>query len=105
MLIQTLTLISVFLATFTSCTPCPQTEGVAGGGLPNSALPAEISRNGIKDIQLAQFLENLDISFFTVGSINISTWGTGGYPNSSMDGIKRIAAVSKISAKSLNIIS
>src|SRR4051794_32508497 len=94
MVIQTLIFIFISLAALTNCTPCPQTEGIAGGGPPNSALPSQISRNGIKNIQLAQFIENMEASFFSTGSLNISDWGSDGYSNSSIDTINRIAAVS-----------
>jgi hypothetical protein len=96
MLIQIQTLTFICLAALTSCTVCSQTKSLAGGGLPNGALPAEVSRSGIKDIQLAQFLENLEASFFSAGSANISKWGTGGYPNNSIDIIEQISAVSAI---------
>ncbi len=93
MFLQIFAAVSLSLATFASCTPLPDTN-IAGGGLPNSPLPAEISVNGAKDIQLTQFLENLEVSFFSAGSANLSQWNTEGYSNSSIDTVSRIAAVS-----------
>jgi len=103
MLLQTFA-ISLCFGVLASCAPCLDAEITAGGGPPNSPIPAEISVNGAKDIQLTQFLENLEVSFFSAGSANLSTWGTDGYSNSSLDTVNRIAAVS-ISPKSLAILS
>ncbi|KAF2181008.1 hypothetical protein K469DRAFT_692524 [Zopfia rhizophila CBS 207.26] len=72
---------------------CPKTINTAGGGLPNTTLPAAVSEGGIKEIQLAQFLENLEVSFFTAGSANITKWGTNGYSNDSIEIVSKIAAV------------
>jgi hypothetical protein len=74
----------------------PKTINVAGGGLPNSKLPIVVSESGIRDIQLAQFLENLEVSFFTAGSSNITKWGTSGYSNDSIEIVSKIAAVSAL---------
>jgi hypothetical protein len=66
---------------------------MAGGGLPNTTLPRIITTSGTREIQLAQFLENLEVSFFTQGVVNISSWGTSGYRNDSTKLLSRIAAV------------
>ena len=95
--------VSLCFAVLASCAPCPDTESTAGGGPPNSPLPAEISINGVKDIQLAQFLENLEVSFFSAGSANLSKWGTNGFSNSSMDTVNRITAVSFLSKQFSNL--
>jgi hypothetical protein len=86
--------VSLCFGVLASCAPCPDPESTAGGGPPNSPLPAEISINGAKDIQLTQFLENLEVSFFSAGSANLSMWGADSFSNSSMDTVNRIAAVS-----------
>ncbi len=49
-----------------------ETVDLVGDELPNSTLPAVISDHGIKEIQVAQFLKNLEVSFFTGGSTNIT---------------------------------
>jgi hypothetical protein len=64
---------SLCFGVLASCAPCPD-AATAGGGPPNSPVPAEISVNGAKDIQSAQFLENLVVSFFSAGSANLSMW-------------------------------
>jgi hypothetical protein len=73
---------------------CPETITMAGGGLPNATLPKTITQSGIKEIQLAQFLENLEVEFFTEGFNNISAWGTESFSNSTAEIICRIASVS-----------
>ena len=92
MLIPTFT-ISLCFGLLASCAPYPDTA-TAGGGPPNSPVPAEISVNGAKEIQSAQFLENLVVSFFSADSANLSVWRTDGYSNSSINTVNRITAVS-----------
>ena len=92
MLLEIFAAISLSFATLSSCAPCPDIE-VAGGGPPNSPVPAEISVSGAKDVQLTQF-ENLEVSFFSTASTNLSNWDTKGYSNSSLDTVNRITAVS-----------
>jgi hypothetical protein len=70
---------------------------MAGGGLPNTKLPSSVTQTGIREIQLAQFLENLEVDFFTKGSANITGWGTTGYSNDSAEIVGKIAAVGIIS--------
>jgi hypothetical protein len=93
MLLHIFAAISLSFATLASCAPCPATE-VAGGGPPNSPVPAEISVSGAKDVQLTQFLENLEVQFFSAASTNLTNWETEGYSNSSLDTVNRITAVS-----------
>jgi hypothetical protein len=47
----------------------------AGGGIPDTGVPTLISQNAIKDLQLALFLENLEVDFFRNGLENLTTWG------------------------------
>ncbi|KAH7111070.1 ferritin-like domain-containing protein [Dendryphion nanum] len=99
--------ISLFgLSTFlVSATPlCPETIDVAGGGLPNSTLPSTVSESGIREIQLAQFLENLEVEFFTTGLTNITDWGTTGYSNNSVEIVGRIAAQEQVHRESLSTL-
>jgi hypothetical protein len=96
MLLQISATIPLFFAALASCAPYPNTS-IAGGGPPNSPLPAEISVNGAKDVQLTQFLKNLEVSFFSAGSTNLSKWDTEGYSNSSINTVNRISAVSCLS--------
>ena len=93
MLVQTFA-VSLCFGLLASCTPYSDAATTAGGGPPNSPVPAEISVSGAKDIQLTEFLENLEVSFFSAGSANLSNWGTDGYSNSSINTVNRIAAVS-----------
>lgn len=76
---------------------CPETVAMAGGGLPDITLPSTITAGGIKEIQLAQFLENLEVSYFRLGAANITKWGVSGYPNNSVEIVQRIAAVNELS--------
>jgi hypothetical protein len=75
---------------------CPETIATAGGGLPNTTLPTTVSKSGIREIQLAQFLENLEVDFFTTGFANITAWGTTSYSNKSAEIVGKIAAVGVI---------
>ncbi len=80
---------------FAQVTPlCPDIIFTAGGGLPNTTLPNTVSASGIGEIQLAQFLENLEVEFFTVGAANLTSWGTAGFSNDSAEIVTKIAAVS-----------
>jgi hypothetical protein len=82
---------STFLA---SAAPlCPDTIDMAGGGLLNTTLPSMVSKSGIREIQLAQFLENLEVDFFTTGFMNLTDWGTAGYSEDSAEVVGKIAAV------------
>jgi hypothetical protein len=72
---------------------CPETIDMAGGGLPNTTLPSVVSKGGIREIQLAQFLENLEVDFFTTGFMNLTDWGTAGYSEDSVEVVGKIAAV------------
>ncbi|KAF2186049.1 hypothetical protein K469DRAFT_687464 [Zopfia rhizophila CBS 207.26] len=80
---------------------CPETIITAGGELPNTTLPAAISGSGIQEIQLAQFLENLEVSFFTVNSANIKKWDRGGYSNDSIEIVSKIAAQEEVHLQNL----
>lgn len=43
---------------------------MAGGGLPNTIIPSTISDSGAGENERAQFLENLEVDFFTTGFTN-----------------------------------
>ena len=96
MLSSTLSTFLVGLPTFlVSAAPlCPETIDMAGGGLPNTTLPSIVSESGIREIQLAQFLENLEVELFTTGFTNITDWGTTAFSNNSAEIVGKIAAVS-----------
>jgi hypothetical protein len=51
---------------------CSNVTDVAGGGLPNGGRPLLISPVAVKDLQLALFLENLEVSFFSSSLSNIT---------------------------------
>jgi hypothetical protein len=51
---------------------CSNVINIAGGGLPNSGRPLLLSLAGVKDLQLALFLENLEVSYFSSGLSNIT---------------------------------
>ena len=87
-------IISFSFASFARCAPSLDIW-TAGGGPPSSPVPDEVSVIGAKDVQLTQFLENLEVSFFSAASTNLSNWGPEGYPNSSIGILTRIAAVSR----------
>jgi hypothetical protein len=73
---------------------CSETVDIAGSGLPIRTLPTAISESGIREIQLAQFFENLEVSFFTGGSGNITKWDIDGYSNNSIETVRKVVAVS-----------
>ncbi|KAF2260222.1 hypothetical protein CC78DRAFT_547702 [Lojkania enalia] len=103
MLLRIFAAISLSFATFARCAPFPDI-GIAGGGPPNSPVPVEISVNGAKDVQLTQFLENLEVSFFSAASTNLSTWDTTAYSNSSIDTVNRITAQEEVHLETLTAI-
>jgi hypothetical protein len=76
---------------------CSDDANVAGGGLPNSVRPLALSSAAVKDLQLALFLENLEVSYFSSGLSNITKWGTNGYPNDTIEVVSKITAVSEFS--------
>jgi len=74
---------------------CSNVTHVAGGGLPNSGRPLLLSPAAVKDLQLALFLENLEVSYFSSGLSNITKWGTNGHPNDTIEVVSKVAAVSE----------
>ena len=74
---------------------CSNVTNVAGGGLPNSSQPLQLSPAAVKDLQLALFLENLEISYFSSGLSNIIKWGTYGYLSDTIEIVSKVAAVSE----------
>ncbi|KAF4624709.1 hypothetical protein G7Y89_g13460 [Cudoniella acicularis] len=68
----------------------PICSDVAGGGLPNSGRPLLLSPAAVKDLQLALFLENLEVAYFSSGLSNITMWGINGYPNDTIGVQKEI---------------
>jgi hypothetical protein len=62
------------------------------GELSNVLLPT-LSSKGIREIQRANFIKNLEVSFFANGLANISEWGTNGYSNSSAGIIAKVVSV------------
>ena len=98
MLLRVVATIALSFAAVARCAPSPDIW-IAGGGTPNSPVPVEVSVAGAKDVQLTQFLENLEFSFFSAASTNLSNWGSQGYSNSSIDTLNRIAAVSPHSSR------
>jgi hypothetical protein len=56
-----------------------------------------VSKNAIKELQLAYFLENLKVSFFNVDLINLMSWGTNGYSNNTVKTVRKVATVSILS--------
>jgi hypothetical protein len=70
--------------------------------LPDIGKPSSISTSAVKGIQLALFLENLEMSFFQTGLTNITKWSTTGYPNDTIEVVTGVAAVSGLAPKSAN---
>jgi hypothetical protein len=71
------------------------TSACADDSFQSIPLPTTLSPSGLKEIKLAQFLKNLEFSFFTAGSVNISEWGSNGYSNNITVSVDKIATVSK----------
>ena len=72
----------------------PEVISRAGGAVPNSGFPPTLSKSTLNDIQVANFLENLESAFFQAAVTNITAWGTAGFPDGTLDIIQRVAAVS-----------
>jgi hypothetical protein len=87
----------IALGNLVTAMPCSQVRATAGGGPPNGQIPTMVSKNAIKELQLAHFLENLKVSFFNVGLINLMNWGTDGFSNDTVETVKKVAAVSILS--------
>ncbi|MCJ1473415.1 hypothetical protein MMC13_002066 [Lambiella insularis] len=64
----------------------------AGGDVPNAELPSSLSQATLNDIQVANFLENLESAFFEAAVTNLTQWGTAGFPDDTLDIVKRVAA-------------
>ncbi|KAH8799665.1 ferritin-like domain-containing protein [Xylogone sp. PMI_703] len=92
-----LCLSSIALGSFAAAAPlCSNTTDVAGGGLPNIDKPPLISPNAIKGVQLALFLENLEVSYFSTGLTNITKWGTSGYANDTIDIVSKVVTQEEV---------
>ena len=86
---------SIALRSFATAAPlCSETIDTAGGGPPNSRVPTVISAGAIKELQLAYFLENLEVLFFNTSLMDIIKWGTSEYYNDTIEIVTKIAAVS-----------
>ncbi|KAF2452291.1 hypothetical protein BDY21DRAFT_294965 [Lineolata rhizophorae] len=101
--------LSIFLFGFStflvSAAPlCPETIDMAGGGLPNTTLPSTVSDSGVREIQLAQFLEILKVEFFTARFTNVTDWGKTDYSNNSAEIVGKIAAVEEVRRESLGAL-
>jgi hypothetical protein len=84
----------ITLGSLATAMPCSQVRAAAGGGPPNGQIPTMVSKNAVKELQLAHFLENWKVSFFNVGLINLTSWGTDGFLNDTVETVRKVAAVS-----------
>ncbi len=73
---------------------CSNVTNVVGSGLPNSGRLL-LSPATIKHLQLALFLENLELSYFLSGLLNITEQGTNRYPNNTIKIVSKVAAISE----------
>lgn len=80
----------------TEAPPCPESIDTAGGGPPNDGMPTVISAGAIKELQLANFLENMEVSFFNASLTNLTEWDTSRFPNDTIGVVSKIAAVSTL---------
>jgi hypothetical protein len=87
----------IALGSLITAMPCSQIRATAGGRPPNGQIPTMVSKNTIKELQLAHFLENLKVSFFNVSLINLMSWGTNEYSNNTVETVRKVAAVSVLS--------
>ena len=71
----------------------------AGSSLLNSRTLTAISVGAIIEIQLANFLKNLEVLFFNIILTNIKRQGTNRYHNNTIKVITKIAAISKLHLK------
>jgi hypothetical protein len=78
----------------TAAPPCSESIDAAGGGPPNNGMPTVISASAIKDLQLANFLENIEVAFFNASLANLTEWGISRFPNYTIEVVRKIAAVS-----------
>ncbi|KZF21429.1 hypothetical protein L228DRAFT_212327 [Xylona heveae TC161] len=74
-----------------------QDQVVAGGGVPDiPPPPSPLTKSEAQNIQLANFLENLEVNFFSQGLANITSWGVGDYPFNIVDIVTKIVAQEKV---------
>ena len=59
----------------------------------NVAVPTSISTDGIRELRLANFLENLEVSFFSAGMQNTTNWDMDWLPENAPEIIDSIASV------------
>ena len=78
----------------TATPPCPESIETAGGGPPNNGMPTVISAGAIKELQLANFLENMEVSFFNASLTNLTEWDISRFPNNNIEVVSKSAAVS-----------
>ena len=89
---------SIALGSFaTAAFLCSETIDIVSSGPPNSGILTVISTGAIKEFQLAYFLENLEVSFFNIGLIDIIKWGISKYYNNTIEIVTKIVAVSILS--------
>ncbi|KKY22686.1 putative sexual development protein [Phaeomoniella chlamydospora] len=91
----------IALANLAAGAPCSETVAIAGGGPPDSEIPAVLSTNAAKELQLALFLENLEVSFFNMGLTNFTESNANGYPNDTLQVVKKVAAQEVVHVESL----
>ncbi|KAL6406238.1 putative sexual development protein [Ilyonectria robusta] len=77
---------------------CSDSLEMAGGGMPNNTLPAVISEEAKDEIQIAQFIKNLQVAFLKEGLANITKWDISGYGNNTVEIVNTIAAVRRFFA-------
>ncbi|MCJ1434748.1 hypothetical protein MMC27_004118 [Xylographa pallens] len=77
---------------------------IAGGGVPNTPLPSSLAESTLNDIQVASFLENLESAFFQAAVANITAWGTTGFPDDTLDIVRRVAAQEQVHVATFDAI-
>lgn len=72
-----------------------KTIDTVGGGPLNGGIPTVISTGVVRKLQLAQFLENLEVLFFNTSLTDITRWGTNRYHNDTIEVVSKITALTR----------
>ena len=63
---------------------CSETIDIAGGGIPDSETSTPISIEALKEVQLAVFLENLQVFLFNTILNNLTGGNMSEYTNNTL---------------------
>ena len=94
--IKTLICLSFIAISLIAIAPlCSNVINIASSSLLSNSQLLLLFLAAIKDLQLALFLENLEVSYFSSGLSNITKQGTNRYLNDTIKVISKVAVISE----------